>query len=167
VIYVVKEKIAVQIGILDWNEKAKIILSGKRISFDKLDSLYGLLQSLLSGRSRTRMQLLEPVGGNEEVKCEIGSFAATHAQSICGSSVEHVSSLHSNASQWKDRAKSSIAMLHMYGKALAGEVLIAQEPPTMVDIRRVKDLVAEYGSMLASIPGYTDILQKVHEDARK
>jgi hypothetical protein len=169
VISVAEEEISSRVDILDWSEEAGAILRSDttRIEYAPLEELFKSLQLILSGRSQTRRGILVDVTVNDNVETEVCSFASTDAKSICGSLMERATSLYSKASQWKERAEAAISTLRMHGNPSAGEILAALKLPGMVDIKRINDLVSEYESLSVEVPEYTDILQRVQEDANK
>jgi hypothetical protein len=128
----IEEKLCIRRDIILWEKKARSILSrdGTVIEFAQLDNLNTELQSIIKGRSKSRMQGLKNVYPNCQVEREVESFAVRDAMSIGGGSLAQlVSELHSTASQWKIRSISIVSSLRMHGNCVAGEALIAQKLP--------------------------------------
>jgi hypothetical protein len=164
VLLCVEEKLALRLNYIEWSERATEILSpnGKSISFSLLEYLYDLLDRILKGKSE---QTSANLTTNEKVENTLRIFIdkdSTIVDSICR---ERVVQLYLTSSQWKERADAVFSALRMHGNPVAGKAIPTTRLPSLVDLKRVSDLVAEYNDHAVEIPGYTSILQGVLDNA--
>jgi hypothetical protein len=167
VVTLVEEKIAVRVDVLAWNENASEVFShnATNVEYEKLKVLNESLQLIVRGRSGTRAEIVKNLDPNTSIETEVCSFASNDVRSISDSLSKRVTALHSKALKWKERADSIISCLRMHGNDAAGQCISTHKLPGMVDIKRISDLIGEYGSLEVQIPGYTGILENVHREA--
>jgi hypothetical protein len=167
VVTLVEEKIAVRVDVLAWNEKASGLFSREatNVEYEILKVLNESLQLIIRGRSGTRAEVVKHLTPNTAIETEVCSFASNDVRSICDSLSKRVTVLHAKALKWKERADSIISCLRMHSNDAAGKCISTHKLPGMVDIKRISDLIGEYGSLEVQIPGYTGILEDVHRDA--
>jgi hypothetical protein len=68
---------------------------------------------------------------------------------------------------WKERADAILTALRVFGNSEAGTALTSQKTPSMVDLKRVEDLLGDYDSLEVDLSDYFHRLTKVSEAARK
>lgn len=163
-----EEKLALRKDVLQWVQAAKEIMSNVDESghnFEELEAIYQDLEGILKGRSKGRMKLLEGVYPNSKVEKEVERFAATDISAMDGSIVNDVSECYSKALNWKQRSESIISSLRLHGNPLAGKPTSSQKTPPMVDIKRIKDLLAEYKTLGVQLPHEFQVLEAVDKEA--
>jgi hypothetical protein len=167
VVTLVEEKIAVRVDVLAWDEMASEVFSHKApsVEYERLKVLNESLQLIVRGRSGTRAEIVKHLEPNTTIETEMCLFASNDVRNISDSLSKRVAALHSKALKWKERADSIISCLRVHGNNAAGECISTHKLPGMVDIKRISDLIGEYGSLEVHIPGYTGILENVHRDA--
>eukprot|EP00980_Cylindrotheca_fusiformis_P009230 scaffold2012_cov193-Cylindrotheca_fusiformis.AAC.2 len=169
-ILVPEEEMAIRRDVLQWGERALLLITlsnGTRMDFQQLETLVIDLQLILKGRSKTRMELLKNVHSNLILDREMERFGSNDVVAIHGSVVQTVSSLFSKASQWKLKAESIIDSLRMHGNPIAGESISTQKSPPMVDIKRISDLTLEYKSLNVNLDACIELLEAVERGAVK
>ena len=164
-----EEKIALRIDLMQWSDEATSTLpQGKSpIEFTQVEKLFKSLQLILKGRSRSGTKARRQLKANEKVENQIRSFVANDAAIVEPSLTEKVKTLYTSSLQWKERAEAIIASLRNHGNLSVGAMEATAKLPSMVDIRRISDLVWEYGRLGVKLPGYTSTLQEVLDDASK
>mmetsp|Transcript_12615 Transcript_12615/g.30122 ORF Transcript_12615/g.30122 Transcript_12615/m.30122 type:complete len:2002 (-) Transcript_12615:73-6078(-) len=163
-----EEKLALRKDLLLWVETANKTMSNvdeNGHDFDQLQILNQDLQEILKGRSKGIGKLLEGVRPNTKVEKELERFGATDISEIGGPLVNEVSQCYSTALQWKQRSESIISTLRLHGNPLAGEAMASQKTPPMVDIKRIKDLSAEYKALGVQLPNEFHVLEAVDKEA--
>jgi hypothetical protein len=163
-----EEKLAVRRDVLLWGERARLLINlsdGIRIDFQQLETLSVDLQSILKGRSKTRVELLKDVYPSLEVERELERFGSSDVMLINGPIVQTASSLFARASQWKLRSQSILDTLRMHGNRTAGEAISTQKSPSMVDIKRINDLTVEYKTMEVNLCTCIKALEAVEREA--
>lgn len=162
-----EEKLALRLSLLEWSEEASVLLPDERspIAFPQLEKLYHSLQQILKGKARNRTKMIAKVEANEKTESLVRSFVAEDTRRIDSDRSGRVTALYVSSSQWKERAEAIISTLRMHGNASVGDPRPSLKLPSMVDIKRISDLVAEYKTLGVEISGYTSCLQKVLADA--
>jgi hypothetical protein len=163
----VEEKLSLRLGYIRWTQRAaeSLPIHGSSISFPLLASLYESLDLILKGKAAERAQLIANLKTSEKVETAVKAFIDEDADFIDPYRREAVVRLFRVSSSWKDRAEAIISSLRMHGNAAAGEAIPCVKLPSLVDIKRVSDLVAEYKALMVDVPGYMPILQKVLKNA--
>ncbi|CAJ1888328.1 unnamed protein product [Cylindrotheca closterium] len=163
-----EEKLALRKDVLSWVETAREIMSKageKGHDFSQLEILNQDCQEILKGRSKGLMRLLEGVHPNTKVEKELERFGSSDISSIGGPLLNEVSQFYLTALQWKQRSQSIISTLRLHGNTFAGEPMSAQKTPPMVDIKRIKDLLAEYKSLGVQLHNEFQVLEAVDKEA--
>ena len=164
VLLCVEEKLALRLRYIQWSERATEILSrnDKSIPFSLLENLYDLLDLILKGKSKPMSDNLKK---SEKVENTISVFIDKDSTLFDSIRRERVAELYLSSSQWKERADAVLSALRMHGNTVAGEAIPTTKLPSLVDLKRVSDLVAEYKDLAVDIPGYISILQGVLDNA--
>ena len=171
VIYPIEEKIAVQIDLIQWYEKAKETLGSNSdegsnsLPFVDLEMLHNDLQTILQGLSPSRLALIAEVVPDSKIDNEVCTFLLSDLFSSCEQTINEVKTLYNSSSSWKKRTETIILSLRTHKNKNAGEEIIAQKLPAMVDIKRISDLTTEYPSLRIEIPGDFDKLQRIQSEA--
>lgn len=165
IILPIQEKLAIRRDILLWRQKYNRILlnGGDRIDFSKLDGIHNELQSIKKGQSNTRIELVKDLYPNEQLEAEIEKFASRDVVLVCGEIVEDLSVNHHKATQWKTRSEAVIMSLRMHRNTIAGDEIVPQKLPPMVDIKRINDLIEDYATLRVQVPSCIEILEKIKD----
>lgn len=173
VIFPIEEKIAARIDLIKWYEAVNNKLGpaseeGKKpLSFFDLKNLYEDLQSVLRGSSSTRATLIDGIESSSKTNDEIYNFLSSDLFSNSQKAINEVTMLYNSSASWQKRAESIILCLRTHGNPNAGEAIISQKLPAMVDIKRIVDLTTEYPGLQVEIPGYFEQLQLIQSEAYK
>ena len=148
VISVAEEMLAVRIDTLLWEAKAKSILSKNNPAFADVLVLKQSLDMILEGRSKTRDEIRRGKKHSSETEAEIKMFGHSDAKGLCGPLYTQTVTLYAAAAAWKERADAVLSVLVAFGNTGAGDGPTAGvKPSSMVDLRRIDDLISEYAGL--------------------
>jgi hypothetical protein len=159
----VEEKLSLRLSYIQWSERALESLprNGKTIRFSKLENLYERLDRILKGKTDQITRMTTSLKTSERIENTVKAFIDKDANIIDSIQRERVVHLYRVSSHWKDRADAIISALRVHGNIAAGETIPSAKLPSLVDLKRISDLVVEYKGLAVDIPGYTSILQSV------
>lgn len=167
VISVAEEMLTSRLDVLRWETDAREILGKTRPRFDQVVSLKTSLDAVLDGTSVTRSELVHSLVPNTSAGTEVNEFARSDTEALCNSLCKRTTTIYAAASMWKERADAILTALRVFGNPEAGAALTSQKTPSMVDLKRVEDLLVDYDSLEVDLNDYFHRLTKVSETSRK
>jgi len=171
VLFLIEEKIAAKIDLIQWYNKANNMLGPAWVKdktllpFLDLKFLYEDLQNVLRGLSTTRKAIIDGLASDSRINDEICSFLSNKQFFNCEKTINEITTLYTSSSSWQKRSESILLCLQTHGNPNAGEAITSQKLPAMVDIKRIADLTTEYPKLRVDIPGFFEKLQRIQSDA--
>ncbi|GAX16611.1 hypothetical protein FisN_7Lh346 [Fistulifera solaris] len=167
VLSLAEEKLALRSDLLRWEQKAKLFMKTDRPFFTDLESLFQELEALFLGNSVSRTALTEGLRQNVLVENEIRAFVKCDDEAISGTLSARLRSLYQKSSNWKERTENIISALLGFGNESLAGCHVQPKHGSMIDIRRIADLLDEYEDLQIDITPCNDLLRRVHDDALK
>eukprot|EP00934_Nitzschia_sp_Nitz4_P005871 Nitzschia sp. Nitz4//scaffold2_size372955//13852//18732//NITZ4_000354-RA/size372955-processed-gene-0.465-mRNA-1//-1//CDS//3329546569//5861//frame0 len=166
VVLLPEERLAVRIDLMKWSQDAETVFSsGERVSFEQLEKIHQELQQVKLGISATRSRIVDELRRDEEIENKIQVFAGEDLSRIFGHIAEKTETFFQTSMQWKVKAEGIIYTLRLHGNTSAGDSLQSHKVPSMIDIRKVHELVSEYATMKVASPDLMETLVRILEDA--
>ena len=160
-----EELLAVRLDVLVWERMATSVFAKEKPLFSELKRLYESLGRLLEGRSASRADLVRERRPNSEVDLVVMELAREDMDSTMESFTIRTRSLFLASSMWKRRADSILGVLRAFGNRKAGGDVASPKPPSMIDARRIEDLIQEYDALEVDLSYEHSRLRDVHEEA--
>lgn len=163
----VEEKLSVRYDVLTWLSCARGALPNKfqDTDFDDVERLKHELDSILNGLSPSRYKLVYDLEKNIEVDNNIRTFAKSDISQFCAHEAATVEQLYFKGRDWKERADSIISALRVHGNLTAGPPVNSNKSVAMIDVKRIDDLLAEYGVLGSKMEQRRTVLMSVREQA--
>ena len=169
VISLIEEKLSIRLDVLNWRDSVQGPLDSMRrgsLKFELLDALKKQLDAIVSGQSSSRAEILKRVEKNGAVDNAIRLFARNEIHQFCAEEAATIEGLYSKARDWKDRADAIILALRIHGNPTAGSSLSnANRSAAMVDLKRIDDLLSEYGELGSTMDERRTRLSSIRDEA--
>lgn len=167
VILFAEEEYCLLLDLMEWEEQASDLLASgsPNIEFTKLEKLYVSLQKMITGKSKRRVSVCEETITIEKLELELRQFVGMQISKLKGNTAEKIQSLYSTSSIWKEKAEAIISALRMHGHMSITEAQPSLKLPSMVDIKRIHDLLQDYDGIGVEFSDYVSTLKKVFDGA--
>ncbi len=165
VLSLAEEKLVSRCDMLRWKQKANLFMKEDHHFFSDLELLYNELEALLLGNSVSQTALTKGLRQNVFVENEIRAFVKCDDEVINGSLSTRLRSLYQKSSIWKERTENIICALLGFGNESLADCNVQPKHGSMIDIRRIADLLHEYEDLEVDISSWNNLLRRVHDDA--
>lgn len=161
-----EERVAILLDVWEWEAAAKALLSNVRPTYADLALVKAQADLLVQGKSERRLRAIAGAESNPVLDGRIREFAVTDLNRLCEKLRLEIDALHAKALSWRDRAEAVKVTLRLYRNELAGEPMTSPKLPTMVDLKRIEDLVEEYASLSVDFTETFQLLSRILASCR-
>jgi hypothetical protein len=166
VISAAEEMLAIRYDTLCWEQKAQAVLRKEVPRFDEVFELKVIAGEILDARCKTRAAIKKDKKPSAAVESEMKAFSHAEIQHLCGELYSGMLEIFAISSAWKERANCVFLTLRGFGNALAGNIgLGSVKPASMVDLKRINDLIDEYETLKVDLSEDKEMLVRVRDAA--
>jgi hypothetical protein len=165
VLSVEEEKMYCRKDVITWLRAAESLLSVARPSFSIVEKVHTDLEALLSGQPPTRALHTGELRPNPDIDDEIRVFVAADLEPFRERYLVKVQELFKQGSQWNARYNTVASALRTHGNfSVAPGEASTLKTASMIDLKRIEDLLKEYDSLPVALSTARDSLDIVYKD---
>eukprot|EP00977_Amphora_coffeiformis_P005111 scaffold1071_cov166-Amphora_coffeaeformis.AAC.19 len=165
VLSIPEEMILCRRDVINWLRSAENMLSNERPPFEEVERLHNDLETLLRGRSPARSKVVKDLRPSAYVDSEIKSFVLADLEPFKDGYLMKVKRLFLLGNTWKSRYESIRVNLLSHGNHNMSGTEIVPKNASMVDLKRIEDLVTEYEKLPVLLSTECSRLKAVHSSA--
>jgi Transcription factor S-II (TFIIS), central domain len=164
---VVEEKLAVRKDLLLWvdSEKPFVNRAKKSRTLDDVEETFKILTNILIGTSQGRKDLIVSLKHDGSMEKEIRHGAQMDFEHLTDNIGPKFHAQYVEATNWKQRALTMLNTLRFHRNPVAGEPLTTSKGSSMVELKRIQDLLDDYETLNFSIPEFHKVILAVWKDA--
>lgn len=165
VLSIPEEMIFCRKDIINWLRNTEEMWTSDRPPFEMVQDVYNDLDTICRGQSLTRTKVVKDLRQNSQVDSEIRKFVLADLEPFKDRYVTEVRRLFSLGHSWKTRYDGIAAGLLAHGNSEVRAVESGTKNASMIDLKRIEDLIAEYKRLPVSLDTEYKILKGVHGSA--
>jgi hypothetical protein len=154
--------------VLQWLKDAeKLLLQGKP-PFRQLKKVHGELEMLRNGQSSTRYSAIKSLRESSELDSEVRAFVLEDLEPFKESYVNQIENAFAQGLSWKNRFESVLGGLRAHGNSASQKFQgYNVKNSSIVDLKRIEDLLSEYGALHTFFDAEHELLQNVFQEASR
>ena len=165
VLSVAEEMALCRQDVLRWLRSAETVLSSDSPPFKAVKEVYSELEILRRGQSASRQEVVKNLRSNPEIDEEMRSFVLADL-ALFEDSVNKTCSMYATGDSWITRFDSIVSGLQAHGNEEARIFTECNSKNTsMVDFKRIEDLLTEYKEIKVSFENEHKLLEIVYNNA--